>query len=163
MRDIASATNMSAGSPFYHFASKQELLFAGVHQGLSVSLVELKSVDADALSPLDYFKTITRKQLGALLAAKQGVAPLVVDEWRHLEGEYRQTVLTLREEFEQIWLLAFKKLKRAGLVARADKRSCWYFLGAMQGVIQWYDMGGRLSSNQIADDLVDWIIQPTNQ
>lgn len=33
-RDITEASNMKSGSPFHHFAGKQDVLFAGVESGL---------------------------------------------------------------------------------------------------------------------------------
>lgn len=156
-RDIAKASNMKSGSPFYHFASKQDLLFAGVESSLLDCLSMLEAVDPASMPPLDYFRTLTRLHLGRLLDTDSGVVPMVVDEWRHLEGEHREQVVAIRRRFERLWRGVFERMKEAGLVPRADARAVAYFLSALQGVVSWYRPGGALSPEQIADDLVDWL------
>jgi len=158
MREVGGAINMQSGSPFYHFASKQDLLFACVQQGLTSCLAALEAIDQRGLSPLETFRALARVHLRYLLQAPAGVVPLVVDEWRHLEGEPYEATLALRRRFEALWLRALRGLRRAGLVRRADKRACWFFLGALHGVCGWYDPKGRLSTDQVADQLVDWVL-----
>ena len=41
MRAIANAVGMQCGSPFYHFASKQDILVAVVEEGLRSALRDL--------------------------------------------------------------------------------------------------------------------------
>ena len=158
MRDIAAATRMRSGSPFYHFASKQDLLFAGVRDGMLNCLQAMERIDAAGLSAEDCFRQLARIHLGALLGADAGVVPMVVNEWRHLEGEQRQEVLALRRRFEQLWLAAFERLGQAGLVRRSDKQACWFYLGALHGICDWYRPGGLLTPDQLADRLVDWTL-----
>ena len=156
-RDIARAAEMQAGSPFYHFANKQEILFAGVESSLLDCLATLEAVDADALSPLEYFRTLVRLQLARFLDTDSGVVPMVIGEWRHLEGELLERVIAIRKQYDQLWARAFAGLKEAGLVTRADTRAVAYFLTALQGVVNWYRADGLLSADQAADDLVNWV------
>lgn len=160
MRDVGGAINMQPGSPFYHFATKQDLLFACVQEGLTSCLGALEAIDRKALSPLEYFRALARTHLAYLLESPRGVVPLVVNEWRHLEGEKYETALALRRRFDELWLAAFRRLRRARLVRRADKRACWFFLGALHGICGWYDPKGHLSVEQLADQLVDWVLCP---
>ncbi|HUN91974.1 MAG TPA: TetR/AcrR family transcriptional regulator [Burkholderiaceae bacterium] len=158
MRDIGRAINMRSGSPFYHFASKQDLLYACIHDGLRTCLVALEGIDRRDLAAEDYFRALTRMHLAYLLESRDGIVPLVVGEWHHLEGPHREAVLDLRRRFESLWLGAFTRLKEARLVGRADQRACWYYLGAMHAVTGWYRPGGRMSVARIADDLADWVL-----
>lgn len=156
-RDIAKASNMQAGSPFYHFATKQELLFVGIESSLLDCLSGLKAIAAASLSPLDYFRALTRLHLGRLLDTNSGIVPMVVDEWRHLEGDHREQVIAIRKQFDLLWRQAFVRLKEADLVSRADTLAVAYFLSALHGVVHWYRPDGHLSSDEIADDLVSWV------
>lgn len=154
MRDIARATNMQAGSPFYHFASKQDLLFAGVEESLLACLAELEAIDPLAMPALDYFRALAHVHLGRLLDTQSSVVPMVADEWRYLEGEQLKCILTIRDRFEALWLAAFVRLKDAGLIRRADAMVCRFFLTALIGTVRWYNPGGSLTPEQIADELV---------
>jgi TetR/AcrR family transcriptional regulator, cholesterol catabolism regulator len=158
MRDIAAATGMRPGSPFYHFATKQDLLFAGVRDGMLSCLKAMERIDAAGLPAAEHFRQLARTHVGFLLDMDTGNVPMVVDEWQHLEGDQRQEILALRRRYERLWLDAFERLNQAGLVHRSDKRACWFFLGAMHGMRNWYRPGGPLGPEQLADQLVDWVL-----
>jgi len=163
MRDIAAATSMHSGSPFYHFATKQDLLFAGVRDGMLNCLQAMGRLEPADLTAEDYFRQLARTHLGFLLGANAGVVPMVVDEWRHLAGDQRQEVLALRRRFESLWQAAFERLQQAGLARRADKEACRFFLGALHGIRDWYRPDGPLAPDQLADRLVDWILRAEDQ
>ncbi|WP_354686266.1 TetR family transcriptional regulator [Cupriavidus necator] len=155
MRDIARAINMQSGSPFYHFASKQDLLFAGVEEGLLACLAELEAIDSQTMPALDYFRALARAHLRRLLEASGGMVPMVVDEWRYLEGPQLEAVLAIRHRFEALWQAAFARLKEGGHIRRADAMACRFFLSALHGTVRWYRPDGALSPEAIADELVD--------
>src|SRR5215204_5262941 len=46
-RDIAAAAGMQSGSPFYHFKSKQALLFAVMEEGMRSALDRQRAVLAE--------------------------------------------------------------------------------------------------------------------
>ncbi|WP_223673158.1 TetR/AcrR family transcriptional regulator, partial [Proteus terrae] len=50
MRAIANAVGMQCGSPFYHFASKQDILVAVVEEGLRQGLEKTRAVVDSRLS-----------------------------------------------------------------------------------------------------------------
>lgn len=160
MRDVAASINMQPGSPFYHFSSKQELLFAVVTDGLRTCIDRLMAIDPESQSPLDYFRTMVRTYTVDMLDERVVSIPLVVDEWRHLEGEPRQTFLDLRRQHEDLWLSALQRLQAAGLVSKANRLSCRFFLSALTRISTWYDSQGSLTPLQIADELVDWVVSP---
>lgn len=155
VREIARSINMRAGSPFYHFANKEDLLFACVEKGLKACLAELDAIDGEELSAFDRFRALTRTHLKCLLENRQDMLPLVVNEWQHLEGRNREEIMALRQRFELLWLKAFSDLNKAGLAPRADKLSCWFFLGALHAIPLWYDPQGKLSITELADRLVE--------
>lgn len=158
MRDIARATNMQPGSPFYHFASKQDLLYVGVETSLLECLSELEAIPVLSMPPLEYFRALARAHLGRLMITQSGMVPMVVDEWRHLEGEQLAKILAIRRRYEALWQAAFVRLVEAGLIAHADSLTCRFFLSALVGTVRWYKPEGLLSPSQIADALVEFTL-----
>jgi len=51
VRDIAAAAGVQAGSWFYHFKTKQEILHAVIRHGMTQALAEIEALDLAALSP----------------------------------------------------------------------------------------------------------------
>lgn len=110
VRDIAAATGMQSGSPFYHFASKQDLLYEATMQGLALSYAELEAIWSGSGTALERFRALVRTHLGQLLGTDPEVAAMIVSEWRWLEGEHRARVIAMRDRFEQLWQQALDAL-----------------------------------------------------
>ena len=66
-RDIADAVGMRAGSPFYHFRSKQELLKAAMIEGLDAGYARLVAAIAGIADPGQRLRVLVRTHLGTLL------------------------------------------------------------------------------------------------
>lgn len=158
IRDIARAMNMHTGSPFYHFASKQDLLYACVKEGLSATFSALQAIERDSLPPLDYFRKLARTHVCRLLDTERKMAPMVVRDWSYLEGEQLIEILEIRRQFEGIWIAALQQLRDAGVIQKADGLTCRFFLSALNGTVQWYRPSGPLSPMQVADELVDFLL-----
>ena len=159
VRDIASATGMQSGSPFYHFASKQDLLFEATMQGLGPALAELEAIWAGKGSAEARFRTLVRTHLGQLLGTDPDMAAMVVSEWRWLEGEQRLQVIALRDRFEQLWQRVLEALAADGRIPSADRTTRLFFLGALHGVTQWYRDGRGLGIEQVADSLARFVLR----
>jgi AcrR family transcriptional regulator len=158
VRDIASATGMRSGSPFYHFASKQDLLFEATLQGLAPALAELEAIWSGKGSTLARFRAMVRTHLGQLLGTDPDMAAMVVSEWRWLDGEQRAQVIVLRDRFEQLWQGVLEALAAEGRIARADRMTRLFFLGALHAVPQWYRQGGPLDIEQVAGALANFVL-----
>lgn len=158
VRDIAAATGMRSGSPFYHFASKQDLLFEATMQGLALSFGELEAIWSGPGTALERFRGLVRTHLGQLLGTDPEVAAMVISEWRWLEGEQRARVIAMRDRFEQLWQQALDAVAASGAAPRADRITRLFFLGALHSVPQWYRAGGTLSAVQVADRLADLVL-----
>jgi AcrR family transcriptional regulator len=159
VRDIASATGMQSGSPFYHFASKQDLLFEATMQGLGPALAELEAIWAGKGSTEARFRALLRTHLGRLLGTDPDMAAMVVSEWRWLEGEQRLQVIALRDRFEQLWQRVLEALAADGRIPSADRTTRLFFLGALHGVTQWYRDGGGFGMEQVADSLARFVLR----
>lgn len=160
MRDIAAATHMHSGSPFYYFASKQDLLLAGVEQGLRDCLQALESIDAGAMSPADYLRQLVQEHLLQLLERRSGVTPLVLDAWAHQAGNRNKAIVDLRARYVNLWMRALQALRPQEFGRRAQRLECYFLLGALHTVHSWYRPEGALTPTQIADRFVDWLIAP---
>ncbi len=158
VRDIAAATGMRSGSPFYHFASKQDLLYEATMQGLALSYSELESIWSGPGTVADRFRALVRTHLGQLLGTDPDVAAMIVSEWRWLEGEHRARVVAMRDRFEQLWQQVLDALAAEGLALRADRYTRMFFLGALHSVPLWYRAGGALSVAQVADRLAGLVL-----
>ncbi len=142
MRDIAAASGMQAGSVYYHFGSKNEILEAVFARGMAVMVEAFDAAarttgDADAATRIGAH---IRAHLGALFENGPFTAAHVTT-FRTAPTEVHQTVIPLRDAYEASWTALLHQLVRAGELA-GDTRvglSRLTLFGAMNASVEWFD------------------------
>ena len=150
IRDIASAAGMHSGSPFYHFASKQEMLLAVMEEGLAEGLRRSEAVLAERLPPARKFQRLVRSHLGTILEEGNDFIPVLLYDWRSLTPANRRRVIALKDRYDALWQRMLDELARAGLIAGDAQLARLFVLGAVNWSAQWYRPGGRMTLDQIA-------------
>jgi TetR/AcrR family transcriptional regulator, cholesterol catabolism regulator len=150
IRDIASAAGMHSGSPFYHFASKQEMLLAVMEEGLAEGLRRSEAVLAERLPPARKFQRLVRSHLGTILEEGNDFIPVLLYDWRSLTPANRRRVIALKDRYDALWQRMLDELAHAGLIAGDAQLARLFVLGAVNWSAQWYRPGGRMTLDQIA-------------
>ena len=150
IRDISSAAGMHSGSPFYHFANKQEMLLAVMEQGLAEGLRRSEAVLAGRLRPKEKFRRLVRSHLGTILEDGNDFIPVLLYDWRSLTPGNRRRVIALRDRYDALWQKMLDELARAKLISGDPKLARLFVLGAINWSAKWYRPGGRLSLDEVA-------------
>jgi AcrR family transcriptional regulator len=150
IRDISRAAGMHSGSPFYHFASKQEMLLAVMERGLAEGLRRSEAVLAERLPPQEKFRRLVRAHLGTLLEDGNDFIPVLLYDWRSLTPANRRRVIALKDRYDALWQRLLDELARRGHICGDAQVARLLVLGAVNWAAQWYRPGGRLSLDEIA-------------
>ncbi len=159
VRDIAAAAGVHAGSWFYHFKTKQDILLAVVEHGLSVGLADLEAVDIDGLPPREAFRQLVRAHLYTLLAPNQDFIPVMLYEWRSLDHEAQERVIALKDRYEGLWTGVIERLQRSGEWLQPTAVDRLMMFGALNWSAQWYQTGAGLSIDELADQAVLFLLR----
>jgi len=159
VRDIAAAAGVHAGSWFYHFKTKQDILLAVVEHGLSVGLADLEAVDIDGLPPREAFRQLVRAHLYTLLAPNQDFIPVMLYEWRSLDHEAQERVIALKDRYEGLWTRVIERLQRSGEWLQPTAVDRLMMFGALNWSAQWYQTGAGLSIDELADQAVLFLLR----
>jgi AcrR family transcriptional regulator len=142
-RDIAAAASMQSGSPFYHFKSKQALLFAVMEEGMRDALARqrqaMQAGPMAALAPADQLRLLVRNHFGALLGPGSDYIPVMLYEARSLNARQRAALAALRTEYEADWDPVLRALHAAGRLKADVKLARLMLFGALNWSVQWYD------------------------
>ena len=150
MRDIAAASGMLAGSLYYHFASKEELLVAVYAEGVRRISVSVRAVLARDLDPWAQLEAVCAAHLAALLEDSD-YAQVVIRVRPDDAPDVADRLIALRDDYERLFTQA---LTRLPLVPRTDRRSLrLMLLGALNWSQTWY-RSGRDSPEVIARQFV---------
>jgi AcrR family transcriptional regulator len=100
MDALAQALGVQKGSLYSLTGSKQELLYATLHEGAVAFHAALD--DVPEVPAVDRIRLALRGHL-RVVSEQLAVATVFIREWRYLEGEHREDFLGERRRYEERW------------------------------------------------------------
>ena len=140
MRDIAGEAGMLAGSMYYHFPSKNELIAAVYEAGVAEIGAAVDAAVARARVPWPRLEAACIAHLDSLLADKAHAAVMTADLSR-LDPRLRRRLVVMRDGYER----RFVELVAALPLPSGTDRSLWrlQLLGALNWTPTWYRPGRK--------------------
>lgn len=163
VRDIAAATGVHAGSWFYYFKTKQDILQAVIEHGLTVALADIEAIDIDHLPPREAMRQLVRAHLYTILAPHQDFIPVMLYEWRSLDAQAQERIIALKDRYEDIWTRVIERLRASGEWAHPTPVDRLLMFGALNWTAQWYQAGAGISIDALADQAVLFILRTPPQ
>lgn len=160
VRDIAAAVGMHSGSPFYHFASKEQILFAVMQEGLRQGLARSEAALAQAASPRERFFAIVRAHFGILLEDGSDFIPVMLYEWRRLPPAYRRRLIAVKDRYDALWQRSIAELVASGQLRGDPKLARLLILGAVNFAATWFRRDGALSIDELARATAAFFLAP---
>jgi TetR/AcrR family transcriptional regulator, cholesterol catabolism regulator len=159
VRDIAAAAGVQAGSWFYHFKSKQEILLAVMEHGLIEALAELERLEVDALPPREALRQLVHAHLQTLLAPNNDFIPVMLTEWRSLDPDSQSRIIDLKDRYEAIWTRVIDRLHRSGEWAQPTPVDRLLMFGALNWTAQWFQADAGLDIEALAEHAVSFMLR----
>lgn len=156
-RDIAAAAGMQSGSPFYHFKSKDALLYAVMEEGMHSALarqaaaLEASVKNPKADTPQAQFRRLIRAHFETLLGPGNDFVPVMLYEHRSLKRSQRTTLAQLQARYEAAWTPVLEALHRGGHLRAPVKLARLLILGALNWSVQWFDAKKGASLDALTD------------
>jgi AcrR family transcriptional regulator len=143
MRDIAQAAGMKAGSLYYHFQSKDQILDKVLERGISeaihsfkVSLAKLppNAPFAEKLTAAVVAHLRTTAELGTYTVASRQLLNQIPDV-------IREKHLAMRDEYDRMWSALLDEGKVCGAIKPKANFALvrLFLLGAINWSTEWYD------------------------
>jgi AcrR family transcriptional regulator len=156
VRRIAAAAKIEAGSIYYHFSSRDEIMRAVLESGVGGARSEVMQAIAEAghgRSPLDrlraalgaHLKYTLREHYSSRLKSIRRLPKRLRDRHMQQEREYAAIFAGLLEEAHK------KGLLRPGFDLSVVRM---LVLGALTWVAEWYDPDGSMTPDDVANELM---------
>ncbi len=178
MKDIAAAVNLTAASLYHHFKNKDALLLAVLEVGLDHVIRQIEPIAHADLATTDKLRRMIREhivglthntavgaamvfEIRALMNVKAPYRNAREDDKEAFESfiERRDEFFRRRDEFENLFRIVVREGVDNGSFRPVDVAIfVKTLLGAQNWVGVWYRPTGRLSGDQIADLIVDTVL-----
>lgn len=150
VRQIAEALEMTSGSLFYHYASKEDLLVAVMEEGVRDVLAAVsKGLAGEARLP-ERVLAMVQCHLTALLGPNLDALTVMMYEWRSLSPPAHQRIMKWRDAYEALWAPPIGEAAALGLVDADTVLVRQTVLGALNWAGQWYRPDRRLGVDGLA-------------
>ncbi len=161
-RDIATAVGMRSGSPFYHFKSKGDLLYAVMAEGmrsaiekqqstLKIASISLSNAEQTSQEPRRLLHVLIRHHFEVMLGAGSDFIPVMLYEWRSLTPRQRTTMAQLQRDYEAVWLPVLEALFASGQLKCPVKLARLLIFGALNWSVQWFDVKKEASLDDLTE------------
>lgn len=160
VRDLAAAVGMQSGSLFYHFKSKEEILAEVMREGVR----EVHDAGREALqkpgNAQEKLGAMARAHLNVLLSDANSSLAVLLFDWRSLPQEQQQTIIDMRNEYEQLWVDVLNSAADAGDYQGDVRLTIRLILGALNWVAVWYREDGPLDRDALIEKVIKHISNP---
>jgi AcrR family transcriptional regulator len=153
VRQIADALNMHVSSLYNYISGKEELLYLLMKDGLIEISAGLDAALEGSDDPAEQLNAAVRAHI-VHHAHRRHRAWTGHVEVRALTADYLVEIKGMRREYEDRWIELLKRGMEEGKFMRTDPRITAYSLMAIgQALSRWYKPEGRLSAEEIADQV----------
>lgn len=163
-RDIAAAAGMQSGSPFYHFKSKDALLYAVMEEGMRSALDRLNAATQALayanLAPAAQLRVLVSVHFDVLLGPGSDFVPVMLYEARSLPPRQHKALGQLIAQYETLWLPVLTALHANGELRAPVRLARLLILGALNWSVQWFDAKKGASLQELADAAMDLFLKP---
>ena len=172
-RDVAAAVGMHSGSPFYHFNSKNALLYAVMEEGMRSALARQRKAIDGMSSPIDMglqapavllerMRLLVRAHFDVLLGPGNDFIPVMLYEARALNPAQRNVLAQLQSDYEAAWVPLLQALHATGQLRAPVGLARLLILGALNWSVQWFDPNKKASVADLTDAAMRLFFQETS-
>ena len=155
--EIATALDMTKGNLYYYFQNKEEILFACHDYSLDELLAAMDEVRMQPTRPDEKLRTLILAFLHMMLDELQTTA-LTLD-LQALSPPLMKRVISKRDRFDHGLREIIQQGMNEGLFRPGDPKMIGFaIMGAVNWTTKWFDPSGPMSSEDIGQRFVDYLV-----
>jgi AcrR family transcriptional regulator len=155
MQDIADAVHLQKASLYHHVSGKQEILVDILDRALDLLIEDIEEVAKSEIKPEEKVRQAMQAYVGRL-TEDTDLAAVLMQEHRSLADDLHAAHIARRDRLESIWREILREGTKSGDFRPTDEViTTFAILGVLNWMISWYQPGGRLSAEEIANQFGD--------
>tara|TARA_B100001093_G_scaffold362492_1_gene347237 strand:- start:1088 stop:1675 length:588 start_codon:yes stop_codon:yes gene_type:complete len=153
IRKISLESGMKAGSIYYFFKSKDELLLEVQARGFELMSKYVAEATTNVTDPWERLYRACEAHLNGMFDNRTFIEVTVRELPDRHPGPSRRAMIRLRSKYEALFVRIIEDLPLNGSVDHSDFRLT--LLGSMAWTLVWYDPAGRHTPHEMARKMVD--------
>lgn len=155
VRDLAAAVGIQSGSIFHHYKSKEEILLAMMKEVVVYNTHLMRRRLEEVSTTEQKLLALIKCEIDAINGVTGDAMSVLVYEWRSLSEGHQAYILSLRSEYEQIWMDTLEAAKREGRVVGDTFVLRRLLTGAISWTTTWYDAKGPMGLDGLAQETLN--------
>lgn len=166
MNVVAERADVTKMGLYYHFDSKQELLFSIMSYAMDVLERATLAASEAARDSKERLRNLIHTLATQTTQQEDGAfVILVIDETNALEGEDRKIITARKRAYVETIRAALEALGAEGQLRRLDTTvAAFTLVGMVLWLSKWYEKAGRVSPEDVADQVTEMalaaVLQP---
>jgi AcrR family transcriptional regulator len=154
VNEISQAIGITKGGLYYYIRGKRDLLYQIMRHGLDQ--LEAWTREVEHLDdPEEQLRASVRRHVEAIARGK-GALTVVSEEVNALDDEQRVEILKMKRSYFDFLRGILQRLQAGGRIRDTDLAVATFnLLGMILHFARWYRPDGRLTPDQIADEITD--------
>lgn len=159
LQDIVDDAGLTKGAFYYHFASKEEVLWQIQDEYLDKQIEAASGILSQDADPTAQLRELIALSLISTADYRSHVA-IFHQERRHLTGERLEAIVAKRNELEGYFRDAVRRGMSQGLfLPELNERVVTFaIIGMCAWAFQWYRPGGSMSIADVAEQFCDLVL-----
>jgi AcrR family transcriptional regulator len=158
IEEVAKELQLTKAGVYHYFGSKQEILDAIVERAMTSAEQALADGIAGGGRPVDKLRLALRNY--GIVLLRDGGLSIFIRHFDELSEEMQQSLQKRRKRVEK----SLRQVLEAGIAAgelnlQDPQVAVFGMYGTINWAFSWFEPNGRLSVNQVVDNLVDQIIE----
>ena len=159
MRDIADACDCKAANIYNYFKAKENILFEVIKDITEQAVDSVSHLDDETTaSPVQQLRSFIDSHLSVLVQMKKSSVLISDTGLQNLTREHLKVIIELRDKYEKIMSKVISRGIESGDFTVKDIKITVYLISSV--IIRstiWFSPKGRLSANEVADIIFDFV------
>jgi AcrR family transcriptional regulator len=156
MQEIAAACRMTKAGLYHHVQNKEQLLFDIMSYGMDAFEQQVLDKVRDNPDPVERLRECMRLNIHLVTGGCSKEVIIILHEHATLTGEARAFIDGRKKRYVRFLEDSFSEAVRLGRIRAVQPTvAAFSFLGMVLWIYKWFQPDGRLSAEQVANEMVE--------
>ena len=154
IRQIGAKAGITTSLVYHHFENKEDMLFE-ILQNISKRLFgALKEVEQGISDPMECLREMIVVHTAIELDRNKKTSKILIEEIYWIRGKKKRIITEKQREIYDLYMQKLEELKEKDLLGDIDLTVLNFSIfGIINWFFRWYREGGRLSKEEVADNI----------